>query len=179
MGRLAKTVKCGARCKYFEEYGFCDRMVYNPPCWQHRGGATLKPKPKPKPTGKSKKVLALAKTWAKKGVAGSGDCWLSCQDLYAKANYDAYCVYSIGGKTSSGQPRADERTDRKDPMPGDILQVIRGGSPTGEHSVIFDHKENGNVIVWNSPGGTKPWKKSTYKNPKITIIWEPRPNKKK
>ncbi len=31
-----KTKKCGAKCKYFEEYGYCDRLVYNPPCWQHR-----------------------------------------------------------------------------------------------------------------------------------------------
>jgi len=41
MGKLAKTVKCGARCKDFSKYGFCDRMVYIPPCWQHRGGAPV------------------------------------------------------------------------------------------------------------------------------------------
>lgn len=34
--RDRKAVKCGAKCKYFEEYGYCDRLVYDPPCWQHR-----------------------------------------------------------------------------------------------------------------------------------------------
>lgn len=28
--------KCGARCKDFAEYGFCDRKVFQPPCYQHR-----------------------------------------------------------------------------------------------------------------------------------------------
>jgi hypothetical protein len=28
--------KCGAACKDFETYGYCDRKVYQPPCWQHR-----------------------------------------------------------------------------------------------------------------------------------------------
>lgn len=31
------TKRCGAECKDFEEYGYCDRLVYDPPCWQHRG----------------------------------------------------------------------------------------------------------------------------------------------
>jgi len=31
-----KTKKCGAMCKDFETYKYCDRLVYNPPCWQHR-----------------------------------------------------------------------------------------------------------------------------------------------
>jgi len=35
-GEEKKTKKCGAKCKYFEEYGYCDRLAYNPPCWQHR-----------------------------------------------------------------------------------------------------------------------------------------------
>jgi hypothetical protein len=28
--------KCGAPCKDFDHYGYCDRKVYQPPCYQHR-----------------------------------------------------------------------------------------------------------------------------------------------
>jgi len=28
--------KCGAVCKDFDTYGYCDRKVYQPPCYQHR-----------------------------------------------------------------------------------------------------------------------------------------------
>jgi len=30
------TQKCGAVCKDFDQYGYCDRKVYQPPCYQHR-----------------------------------------------------------------------------------------------------------------------------------------------
>lgn len=28
--------KCGAPCKDFDQYGYCDRKVFQPPCYQHR-----------------------------------------------------------------------------------------------------------------------------------------------
>jgi hypothetical protein len=34
--RKKKTKRCGARCKDFKRYRHCDRLVCNPPCWQHR-----------------------------------------------------------------------------------------------------------------------------------------------
>jgi hypothetical protein len=31
-----QAVKCGAPCKDFDQYGYCDRKVHQPPCYQHR-----------------------------------------------------------------------------------------------------------------------------------------------
>lgn len=36
LGSCAPAQKCGARCKDFDTYGFCDRKVRQPPCYQHR-----------------------------------------------------------------------------------------------------------------------------------------------